>query len=77
MAVKKKQVTKKSSPVKKKTISKKKQSESVIDKTKVIFADGRTKILLAALMLFLSIFIFLAFISFSFDSYDQLIFTGG
>ncbi|MBN1250919.1 MAG: DNA translocase FtsK [Bacteroidales bacterium] len=72
MAVKKRQTAKTSSNVKKKSPSKKTETDSLIVKIKTILADGRTKILLAALTLFLSIFIFLAFVSFLFDwSSDQ------
>jgi len=63
MVVKKKKI-KKTTSGKKTTSSNKKQAENFIANAKKIFADGRTKIILAALMLFFSIFITLAFISY-------------
>jgi len=66
MAVKKKQATKKTTRKKKTTLNKK-QADAFISNAKNIYADGRTKIILAALMLFLSIFITLAFISYLTD----------
>jgi len=64
MAVKKTQTTKRTTPRKKKTAAKKKQTESFVDITKKTFNDGRTKLLLASVSLFLAVIVFLAFISF-------------
>ena len=65
MAVKKKIPTK--TTRKKKTVSSKKQAKDFVSNAKVIYADGRTRIILAALMLFFAVFITLAFVSYLTD----------
>ena len=64
MAVKKTQTAKKAAPRKKKTVAKKKQAESLVDITKKTLDDGRTRLLLASMSMFLALIVFLAFISF-------------
>ncbi|OQY05086.1 MAG: cell division protein FtsK, partial [Bacteroidetes bacterium 4572_117] len=63
MAVKK-QTTKKPTTRKRKPAAKKKPSESIFVKMNIFFNDGKTRLLLAGLSLFIALMVFLAFISY-------------
>lgn len=64
MAVKKAQTIKKTASNKKKQTTKKTNNASLLAQTNQLFNDGRTKLLLAGLFVFLAIFLFLAFVSY-------------
>jgi len=64
MAVKKAQTSKRTSTTRKKRTTKKKQTASFSEQMNQILNDGRTKLLLAGLLVFFAIFMFLAFVSY-------------
>ena len=74
MAVKKAQTSKKRT-TQKKTTAKKQQATSLFEQANQIFNDGRTKLLLAGLLVFFAIFMFLAFVSYMINWQSLLTYT--